>query len=370
MIDHNKILNLLKPNKASYPIILIPQVVAEALSKQYSTFDLENINGNVVDSLKRPKSPYNEAKYLTFPLKEVENEIQVKSLTISPDFDNLSSWRLLLIYPVALVCYLTLELWFEPFKIFISQRYSLLWFCMFVAIVIWILFFLNFKVVAKNKIKIKKIPDNEFIEQQDDYYKKKSIADEKYKKELLKYNIDLKVYNTYIKDRRTCLELKGGYYPVLTPKILPNKDIVNIKRGASELYFLDYLVSAFGKKIKVDRSVTINNINYQPDFILDNNRFCIDIEIDEPYAFEDGSPIHYIGKDDYRNDNFLSINWFVIRFSEKQIKDTPLDCITTIRNFESAIVERSATMFSTIKHHSQWTYEESLVMSLKATRVR
>jgi len=121
----------------------------------------------------------------------------------------------------------------------------------------------------------------------------------------------------------------------------------NIKRGKSEKFFESYLNKYFPGEILTNLTTEIFNyrnylddfdeesykklkqINaYVPDFIFQHlkSNLVIDIEIDEPYS--DGKPIHAfdINTDSKRNKYFTSLNWFVIRFSERQILTEPLAC--------------------------------------------
>ncbi len=60
----------------------------------------------------------------------------------------------------------------------------------------------------------------------------------------------------------------------------------------------------------------------------------IDIEIDEPYEYKTKKEIHYIGcGDEDRNKYFISNNWFVIRFTENQIKNHLAECVDIVKAF-------------------------------------
>jgi hypothetical protein len=80
-------------------------------------------------------------------------------------------------------------------------------------------------------------------------------------------------------------------------------------------------------------------VDYTPDFAYvdhENNRISIDIEIDEPYTprqYPNNSPLkttHCIGQDDNRNYFFQERDWYVIRFSERQILIHPESCCKVI----------------------------------------
>ena len=80
-------------------------------------------------------------------------------------------------------------------------------------------------------------------------------------------------------------------------------------------------------------------VYYTPDFAYvepENNWFSIDIEIDEPYTprqYPNNSPLrptHCIGQDDNRNYFFQQHDWYVIRFSERQVFLYPESCCKVI----------------------------------------
>lgn len=80
-------------------------------------------------------------------------------------------------------------------------------------------------------------------------------------------------------------------------------------------------------------------VHYTPDFAYvdpENNWFSIDIEIDEPYTprqYPNNSPLrptHCIGQDDNRNYFFQKHDWYVIRFSERQVFLYPESCCKVI----------------------------------------
>jgi very-short-patch-repair endonuclease len=87
----------------------------------------------------------------------------------------------------------------------------------------------------------------------------------------------------------------------------------------------------------VTQGVKFDNPNYpypySADFILvHSSGLSIDIEIDEPYVGHTKEPHHCIdqGKDEIRNEFFISNNWVVIRFSEKQVVKYPYRCCKVI----------------------------------------
>lgn len=84
------------------------------------------------------------------------------------------------------------------------------------------------------------------------------------------------------------------------------------------------------------------NLSYvfTPDVIIHvpTLNLWIDVEVDEPWFLNElgkKQPIHYIGKDNYRDRQFLDANWVVIRFAEEQVAKQPKSCAKEIANFLS-----------------------------------
>lgn len=66
--------------------------------------------------------------------------------------------------------------------------------------------------------------------------------------------------------------------------------------------------------------------------------FYIDIEIDEPYSLIDGTIMHHDRtKNEERNLFFNEINWGIIRFTEKQIVETPAQCCSLINEVFNSV---------------------------------
>lgn len=140
------------------------------------------------------------------------------------------------------------------------------------------------------------------------------------------------------------------------------------KKGASEIFFLRYLLDNFDS-VYTDHRVSVGNSYYYPDFIIEEENLTFDIEIDEPYSGNDGKPIHYIDSkygislyciDEERNEWFTSHKWIVIRFAEEQIFKDPQVCVEFIKSFISELKNAE------VKSHSdanflveKWTKEKA-----------
>ncbi|MCY7283686.1 MAG: endonuclease domain-containing protein, partial [Cyanobacteria bacterium CAN_BIN43] len=103
----------------------------------------------------------------------------------------------------------------------------------------------------------------------------------------------------------------------------------------------------------------------------------IDIEIDEPYAYNTKEPTHFLGawKDDNRNNFFLSKGWLVIRFSEEQVVRHPQSCCKTIAQAiaevlgDNSVLNQFATM-PNLQTMQQWTQSEAEDMAANDYRDR
>ena len=200
---------------------------------------------------------------------------------------------------------------------------------------------------------------------------------EKYKNEVneffLKANIALKAKKDYIKEE---IELNKI---ALEEKILKTKlnnkslnliPLNNTKRGKSELFFLKYLYNQFGKNIKIDLGFEMSK-SFSPDFVLfdDYLGIYVDIEIDEPYTLESGEAIHHERtRDSSRNQFFLNYSWIVIRFSERQIIESPLMCVDFIQDTLYAVRKKNSIVESKINSEPCWTYEEAILMKERNER--
>lgn len=205
------------------------------------------------------------------------------------------------------------------------------------------------------------------------------IADyNKTKKEITNKNRELE--NIYIKEKEKIeSDIQSSkkhiaineYYKFLKPQLKTEKNLENIKRGKSELMFLDKLYNKFGNQIKVDLIPDIDSNFYYPDFTLICNKtgLHIDIEIDEPYTLLDKTPIHHTeSNDDERNRFFLNKNWIVIRFTENQIIKHSNECIELIDNVIIALQNKSELIDHNVPLELRWSYEEALVMSFNNVR--
>lgn len=170
----------------------------------------------------------------------------------------------------------------------------------------------------------------------------------------------------------------------------PSTPFMEVYDGPQKGYTEDALFSALMKKnainnweVKIDTEVGI----YYPDIVIVCNDICIDIEIDEPYSYEEGQETHYIGsRDEKRNQFFVDNNWIVIRFSEKQIATDLNKCVMFIESVyticnsvfnEKTLTENNKNVnmiyeelnnFAESFRDPRWTKEEARMMRINNYR--
>jgi hypothetical protein len=147
------------------------------------------------------------------------------------------------------------------------------------------------------------------------------------------------------------------------------------KRGINEAPFIKLLKEIFGNSIKTDLIIEYfpNENSFQPDIIFNDEErnIWIDIEIDEPYDSITKEPIHftdYTNTLDEKRDRYFTENgWFVIRFSETQIVNSPMECAKYINDFlitDFSISEYNYIFYDTLDlpDRPRWDYDQALTM--------
>lgn len=127
--------------------------------------------------------------------------------------------------------------------------------------------------------------------------------------------------------------IKNKYF---LPRIFTFEKVDDIPIGASEIDFGFFLRYYFGSCIREQQQLLPSGHNrpFSTDFLFVEplTGLHIDIEVDEPFAFSNGKPIHYVGDDDYRNKCFVDANFVVMRFAEEQVRSQPLRCMRFLSN--------------------------------------
>jgi len=330
-------------SKENYPIIYFSKKYKEFLEDYFNPKNEHIINNRIVKeyNLYTPSLPLNPKKP-SFPSKppypNLYKEIQKKKLCKG------SLLFVLNVFVLFILVTLAYSINSHVAGLIIAPFIFLL---LFSAIVLGSVTY--FSKDGRYDITYKTVPMN-VLESKRVLYK----YEQDYNSLLKKYHYDLDVYNNNYKIYETDLEyyhneksdltnkinkLKKGFlskvlseYLYATKQPIRNDDN-NVLKGKTEIYFLEnYLLPEFKNKIQINTSVGGIN-SYCPDFVYNDGELYIDIEIDEPYDYVNKKPIHYVGSnDESRNCFFSENNWFVLRFAEKQIQDSPNDCIDFIKS--------------------------------------
>jgi len=171
-------------------------------------------------------------------------------------------------------------------------------------------------------------------------------------------------------------------YPIIYPPkrnqtINPSR-IVSVETNvtanpAEDHFFWYYLQSYFGDQIHHNKQF----LNYTPDFIYcdDTENLFIDIECDEPYVYDTGEPTHYIGSDKKRDRAFINQGWFVLRFAEQQIIETPEKCCRIIAQLIARYGSNASILgkFTNTKRMERipfWTKQQAQQMARENKRDR
>jgi hypothetical protein len=138
------------------------------------------------------------------------------------------------------------------------------------------------------------------------------------------------------------------------------------KLGFTEDKFYVHLKKYFESNFSIynDRHITHRSGNnfYEPDFLIisekDNKNIFIDIEIDEPYDGLSRVPTHELNRDTFRDDFFTNRGYIVLRFTEKQIFEEPVQCCVyiaeIIKSIDSTYVNGKLNAEIKISSQIQW----------------
>jgi hypothetical protein len=175
------------------------------------------------------------------------------------------------------------------------------------------------------------------------YLEKRKKWEKQFEEKTLQHQEEKRIYPLKIIEwRRKAIQKALSQ---LNPCPLQNKRIRNYKeqQGYSEQFFSSFLKYYFDHTIQDSKKIDLSNSSSKKkprasripivDFAY-IGKICIDIEIDEPYTERGGNgqriPIHYPSDNQWKDDLFTEHDWFVIRFSEKQIIEQPESCCKAI----------------------------------------
>lgn len=148
----------------------------------------------------------------------------------------------------------------------------------------------------------------------------------------------------------------------------------NYRSGISETLFEHKLSKYFGDYLRKNMVIRDGRkYPYQPDYIFyyPEKNLYIDIELDEPYAYNGGKPIHF--DDEKRNSYFLDKGWGIIRFSEEQVCRYPELCCKVISEYIQMVTGEWIWIEGFHEHddlyvHPAWTKEEAERMASDSHR--
>ncbi|MBC7554419.1 MAG: hypothetical protein H7257_10615 [Taibaiella sp.] len=134
--------------------------------------------------------------------------------------------------------------------------------------------------------------------------------------QIQKYQRELNIYSTALIQFNNMAVEKHRHEKLLTQTLSYKRSILSliapstkmVKKGISEDFFYTYLKKISGFNIYTQYSYGY----FYPDLIVVDNEMniCINIEIDEPYSYEEKKPIHFDVQDTDR-DNYLIENGFL-----------------------------------------------------------
>ena len=190
-----------------------------------------------------------------------------------------------------------------------------------------------------------------------------------YQEELSKYG---KVLAQYMADCRAIRQKE--VVKILSTTKPPDGYGSDAQRGWSENKFFDVLNQYFSGKLyrgyKLQNPSYSEGYHYTADICYRDEllNLFIDIEIDEPYGYRSGNPIHGIdnNNEDERNQHFLRCGWFVVRFAEEQVVRYPQACCKTIAELIAEITGEPIPAYLAIINPlppiNRWTTEEAFEM--------
>lgn len=393
-------------DKDSYPVILYPETLLKQIGKSFEPYTRDGKSEDKIyyqDFLEaarqldikendwiypQPAKPFptepKEPRMRKYPTEKTEHysEVLLKNLYFNVFY--------ILIYFVAVILLIVCDEfpWYESifgYLFSLAIPFGLLYFILSIFINFYDEYPIN-HITAKKFIKVK-LPQHE-IE------KSREEAERQYRNDMEEYEALMEEYRKRTLEyeeekerveqrRKEQAELLNRYEGRIVSRIfekcmeLYNKPEIEEskyppQRGANEDIFFLALMKKLSSLVKIDRTFR----GYFPDIMIDLGYRCpVDIEIDEPYEYKTRKEIHYIGcGDEERNWVFVSNNWFVLRFSENQIKNHISECVMITEALFRFIMNGNVSELSDIRtiieriREPRWTKEKARMMSLENSR--
>lgn len=366
-----------------YPIVLYPQSLREQLSKKFmigsvgvALKDRDHIYlHDFLNAAKSLNLKGDDWQFLVHPLNPKDATVPSipKISTERTEFYKTRNWGCLI--PIILVAF-----FFTLPAFFLSPQDPGLGIIVAVLWIPFVLLMAHKMDVGKleSKIRTRKLTQQEIKQLEQE-------AQKEYQQEIKAYRKLKEEYENkeseFTKRLISQAALIDKYAKLIVPTIFKRCLLNNLKiedsmtppqRGASEDKLFYALMKEFPSYIKMDKSLG----TYYPDLVLHNGCSCpIDLEIDEPYEYKTKKEIHYIGcGDEGRNNFFSSSNWFVLRFTENQIKNHLTECIEIVKAFVHFIEWGDTSKLHEIDRtiaqiqEPRWTKEKSRMLAIENYR--
>lgn len=149
------------------------------------------------------------------------------------------------------------------------------------------------------------------------------------------------------------------------------------REGISETLFISKVLEKFKSTYIKDAVLPgKGGLPIVPDILLHDSElnFYLDIEIDEPYVWTKNIETHYAGSDSDRDFDILYANWFIIRFTERQIVKNPESCLLHIERaidcIRSLVQNNTYVKFqrNTLLEEPAWAKSDCTTMMLNDYR--
>lgn len=190
-----------------------------------------------------------------------------------------------------------------------------------------------------------------------DNFANSTYANMVYEGRLVTYEMKMEKFIT-----KSCKQLQQFNKQITMPSF---EHTDKIKHNPAEKKFARLIEKSFKIKAHLDAYLSTLGTIWYPDILLMiyGKNIVLDIEIDEPYVWNTKQPIHYDTSDDNLRDQMLTDNgWIVIRFTERQIKSQPVECIrfiaSTIRSYLNFDTMPDANNYS-INIQNKWSYSQA-----------
>ncbi len=366
-------------SESHYPIILYPKQLNEQLNKSFAIGSIgvllkDRTHIYLHDFLRIAKSlklKGNDWEFLIHPFnpKDASEPNMPKIPTEVTETYKTRNWGCLI--PFLLVAFLfTLPAFFiSPNDLGLALIVAILW-------IPFILLMGHKAGVGKEETKsrIRRLSQNEIEELTKTAKIKYQLDLISYRKLKEEYDNKLIEFNQKLNLQATLLDKYANLIvPTIFKRILITyanfKDCENPpQRGKSEDTLFYSLMKEFPSYVKMDKVLG----SYAPDLIIHNGCSSpIDLEIDEPYELRTKKEIHYRGcGDEERNIFFTSNDWFVLRFSENQIKNHLNECVKIVKALVYFIERGDTSQLCEIEDilnkikESRWTKEQARMLAI------